>query len=125
MPEVLLYNLTDKKSAGVKLLCSQLGVAYRTVAPEDFGRPIGALLGLSDDPRVQPNAAFTEEMLYLIDMQGGLLNIFLSQLSKRKLAVPLKAVMTESNLSFTSCELCRELSAEREAIQKGATAHNG
>ena len=124
MSEVLLYNISGKKAAGIKLLCSQMGIAHRTVAPQDFGRPIGALLGLSDDERVQEDAAFSDEMLYLVDM-GGMLNIFLGMLRKRRLTVPLKAVMTESNLAFTSCELCRELNAERDAIQKGLTAHEG
>ena len=122
MPQVLLYNITGKKAAGIKLLCGQMGISHRTVAPEDFGRPIGALLGLSADDRVQEDAAFTDEMLYLVDM-GGMLSIFLGMLKKRKLTVPLKAVMTESNLTSTSCELCRELNAERKAIQKGMTAH--
>ena len=122
MSEVLLYNISGKKAAGIKLLCGQMGIAYRSVAPEDFGKPIGVLLGLSDDDRVQEDAAFSDEMLYLIE-PGGMLNIFLNQLRKRGLTVPLKAVMTETNLGFTSCELCRELNAEREAIQRGMTAH--
>ena len=122
MSEVLLYNITGKKAAGIKLLCSQMGIAYRAIAPEDYGKPIGVLLGLSDDARVQEDAAFSDEMLYLIEL-GGMFNIFLAMLKKRDLTVPLKAVMTEMNLGFTSCELCRELNAEREAIQRGMTAH--
>lgn len=123
MSEVLIYNITGKKAAEIKLLCSQLGIAQRTVEAEDFGRPIGALLGLRSDDRVQEEAPFSDEMLYLIDIRGGMLDILLSQLRRRKLTVPLKAVMTETNLAFTSYELWRELSAEREAIRRGTTAH--
>lgn len=124
MPTVLIYNLESKKAAGIKLLCSAFGIAYRAVDPADFGRPIGALLGLSDSDRNQPDSAFDDEMLYFVDIDTGLLDILLFQLRKRKLTVALKAVKTESNLSFTSCELCRELRAEREAIRQGMTAHN-
>lgn len=124
MPEILLYNIEPKKSAGIKLLCSTFAIGYREIDPADFGRPIGALLGLSDSSGIQPDAAFDEELLYFVDIDGGLLDILLFQLRKRKLTVPLKAVKTDTNITFTSWELYRELSAEREAIRKGMTAHN-
>ena len=122
-PEVLLYNIENKKAAGIKLLCSTLGFGYRIVEPEDFGRPIGAILGLFDSEVDQPDSLFTDELLYLADI-GGMLDVFLSQLRKRKLTVALKALKTDTNIHFTSCELCRELRAEREALQAGTTAHD-
>ena len=123
MPEIFMYNLESKKSAGVKLLCSQMGIGFREIEPCDFGLPTGALLGLTEASEPKPESAFEDELLYLIDFHGGLLDIFLNMLRKRKLGVALKAVMTESNLGFTSYELAQELKAEREAIQKGMTAH--
>ena len=124
MPEILLYHIEPQKTAQIKLLCSPLGITCRTVDPADYGRPIAVLLGLSDSEENRPDTTIDGEMLYLADIQGDLLNILLYQLRKRKLTVALKAVKTETNLGFTSCELFRELSAEREAIQRGATAHN-
>ena len=123
MPEVLLYNIESKKAAGIKLLCSTLGFGYRIVEPQDFGKPIGALLGLFDSDVDRPDSGFDEELLYLADI-GGMLDIFLAQLRKRKLTVPLKAIKTDTNIRFTSFELCRELCAEREALSQGTTAHN-
>lgn len=123
MPEVFLYNIEPKKAAGIKLLCSALGVGYRAIDPADFGRPIAVLLGLSDSELVQPDASFEEEMLYLSEIDGGMLDILLSQLRKRKLTVALKAMRTPTNVGFTSFELYRELSAEREAIRQGTVAH--
>lgn len=123
MPEVLMYQIESKKAAGIKLLCSTLGFGYRVVDPADFGRPIGDLLGLSNSGANHPDASIGEEMLYLADL-GGMLDIFLMQLRKRKLSVALKAIKTDTNVAFTSCELYRELSAEREALQRGMTAHD-
>ena len=123
MAEILMYNIEPKKSAGIKLLCSQLGISCRAIEREDRGRPIGYLLGLSDSEVNKPEHDFDEELLYFVDIRGDLLNIILHQLRKRKLTVALKAVMTETNIGFTSYELYRELSAEREALSKGATAH--
>ena len=124
MPTVLLYNIEPKKAAGIKMLCSTLAFDYRIVEPEDFGRPIGALLGLTDDETNKPDSSFSDELLYLADIDGGMLDIFLFQLRKRKLAVALKAVKTPSNLSFTSYELFCHLCAEREAVARGMTAHS-
>ena len=123
MPLVLMYNIETKKAAGVKLVCSAFGIDYRAVEPEDFGRPIGVLLGLSDSDELKPDSEFDDEMLYLVDFPDELLNLFLTLLRKRRLTVALKAVKTETNIGFTSYELFRELSAEREAISKGTTAH--
>ena len=52
-----------------------------------------------------------------------MLNLFLDQLRRNKLIIPLKAIETETNFGFTSYELYRELSAEREAIMKGTQYH--
>ena len=52
-----------------------------------------------------------------------MLNLFLDQLRRNKLIIPLKAIETETNIGFTSYELYRELSAEREAIMKGTQYH--
>lgn len=123
MPEVFLYNIESKKAAGIKLLCSTLGFGYRIVEPSDFGKPIGALLGIFESDVDRPESGFEEEMLYLADV-GGMLDIFLAQLRKRRLTVPLKAIKTDSNIRFTSFELCRELCAEREALSGGTVAHD-
>ena len=124
MPTVLMYNIESKKAAGIKLLCSTLGFEYRMIEAGDFGRPIAALLGLSDSGDNKPDSVFGDELLYLADIDGGMLDIFLFQLRKRRLTVPLKAVKTDTNVGFTSYELWRELSAERGAIQKGTVAHD-
>ena len=52
-----------------------------------------------------------------------MLNLFLDQLRRNKLIIPLKAIETETNIGFTSYELYRELFAEREAIMKGTQYH--
>ena len=124
MPEVLLYNIENKKAAGIKMLCSTLGIGYRIVDPADYGKPIKALLGMIDSAADKPDVAFCDEMLYLVDIRGDMLDIFLNLMRKRKLTVALKAVMTPTNVGFTSCELYRELCAEREAIRSGTTAHD-
>ena len=63
------------------------------------------------------------QVLYLADINGGLLSVFLDQLKRKKASVDLKAVKTETNVNYTAYELYKEISAEREAIARGKSAH--
>ena len=123
MSTILIYNLPPEKDAKVKMLCRKLGFASRTVEESEYGCSLGFLLGISQDDTVKDGTAFDEEMLYIADLRGGMLNLFLDQLRRKKLSVPLKAIQTETNIGFSSTELYHELCAEREAIAKGTTQH--
>lgn len=123
MSEILIYNLDGQADAKLKMLCRKLLLNARSITKEEYGYTLGRLLGLSEDDEIRPGEDFSEPMLYICGMNGGMLNIFLNQLRRNKLVIPLKAVQTESNLAMTSYELYRELSAEREAITKGCQAH--
>ena len=49
MGTVLLYNLSDAdKRMKIKLILYRLGLAAKDVSPEDFGCPLGYLLGQED-----------------------------------------------------------------------------
>ena len=125
MSKVLIYNLPPEKDAKVKTLCRKFGMDSRSVEKAEYGYTLGYLLGLSEDDAVKDGEDFEEEMLYIADLRGGMLNLFLDQLRRKKLSVPLKAIQTEMNLGFTSRELYHELCAERDAIAKGTTQHQG
>lgn len=123
MSEVLIYNLSPDRDAKLKMLCRKMNIGARTVEKQDYGRKLGSLLGLSQDDSVTDGEDFDGEMLYIAGLRGGMLNLFLDQLRRKKLIIPLKAIQTETNTEFCSYELYRELCAEREAIRKGMTAH--
>lgn len=118
MTEVWMYNIEGAKAIKIKNLCRKLYIAFREVPREDFGVKISALLGMSDDRQAKPGSDFEEEMLFLSDFQGAMLDIFLTQLRRQKAGVALKAVRTESNVEFTSYELYKEISAERKALSQ-------
>ena len=120
--QVLLYNLSGSDEIKVKNLCRMLHIAYREIQPEEFGYTLGYLLGASEDDSQSEGEVFTEPMLYLSDLYG-MLDIFLNQLRRNKVRIPLKAVRTDTNMGFSSFELYRELSAERAAIEAGMKAH--
>lgn len=119
---VLIYNLNDSDDTKLKLLCRKLNMSSRTVEKDEYGCKLGYLLGLTDDSSKGDGSDFDGAMLYLSGL-GGMLNIFLDQLRRSKIIVPLKAVQTDTNIGFTSSELYRELCAEREAVANGMKAH--
>lgn len=119
---VLMYNFGGDREIRIKNLCRKLNIAYREVAPDEQGRRLAYLLGDTDDTADTACEPFTDEMLVFADLYG-MLDIFLAQLRRMKIVVPLKAVRTDTNVSFTSRELYDELCAERAAIARGMTAH--
>ncbi len=123
MAKVLLFNIRDSKGVKIKNLCRKLYIESQDVEKSQFGNKLGFLLELSNDDSRADNADFDEEMLYLVDIDGGMLNIFLSQLRRIKAPVALKAVKTDTNLTYTAAQLYREISAEREALSRGSQAH--
>ncbi len=123
MTKILIYNISGKKAIEIKNLCRKLNIGYSDVDKSDYGYKLSYLLNLSDDEVKNEGEDFSDEMLYLVDFGDGILNLFLSLLRKKKCSVDLKAVMTETNLNFTSYELHNEISAEHKAMQKGETFH--
>lgn len=121
MTEVFLYNIENSKSIKIKLLCRKLNIAVREVQKDEYGLKLSALLGLSDDQTVAGGADFDDEMLYLSEFYGAMLDIFLNQLKRQKTTVALKAVRTQTNVGFTSYELHSELSAEHAMMRDQKT----
>ena len=116
MIEVLMYNIEDGKRLKIKLLCNKLNIRAREIDKSEFGLKLSTLLGLDDDTSVAPDSDFDDEMLYLSDFYGSMLNIFLNQLKRQKNPVALKAIKTDANIGFTSFELYKELCEEHRAL---------
>lgn len=113
---VLCYNITGKKGAELRALCAAQGVRAGTVSPEDQGKTIGALLGLPLPAAQVGNRAGTVpgEMLVLSGFTAAALDAFLDGLAAAGVGpIPLKAVVTAHNITWTGVELyaqlCREL----------------
>ena len=123
MAEILMFNIEKSKAVKIKMLCRKFFMEATEVSKENFGCKISYLLGMLEDREGAENSDFSEEMLYFADVNGGLLSILLDQLRRIKAPVALKAVKTEANVNFTPYELYREISAEREAIARGESAH--
>ncbi|MBQ9686230.1 MAG: DUF3783 domain-containing protein [Oscillospiraceae bacterium] len=122
MARVLLYNIqNEEKEMKIRLAAFRLGIQCQSVAAEDFGAPVGYLLGLTGYARGGECAErFTDEMLLMEDLRGGQLNAFLDALRTARVPVALKAVVTEHNVGWSSLRLHEELKKEHAAMQTAA-----
>ena len=118
MATVLLYNFTDPQRRVKLLLClRRLGLRALEVAPEEQGRPLGSLLGLPGFASGgAAEAPFTGEMLVMHALGPEQFGALLDALRRGGVPVALKAVVTETNLAWSSARLHRELAAEHAAM---------
>ena len=123
MAKILLYNIKEEeKLTGIRLCALKQGVETVVVSPEDFSKPLKAVLGLESDSSIDANAPkkpFEGEMLVMHALDNRQFNGFLDSLRSFDISVPLKAVVTDTNISWSSEMLHRELSSERKAISSG------
>ena len=125
-PTLLCFNLPADKLSRVRFLCMRLTIQAVEVHPEDFLQPLGALCGLC--PRLPgltaPQEPFTGEMAVMADMSRQQADRLLSSLKQAKISLPLKAVVTPSNVRWDAVTLHRELSREHEAFRSHQAAEH-
>ncbi|MBR4548432.1 MAG: DUF3783 domain-containing protein [Oscillospiraceae bacterium] len=121
MAMVLLYNFTEvERRMKLKLCLHRLGLGCRDVAPEEQGQPLGRLLGLPGFEPGEAAAPFAEEMLVMHALSREQFSALLDALRRAGISVALKAVVTETNVAWTSERLHRELAAEHAAMRAKA-----
>lgn len=124
-PLLLMYNLNGDKGSRLRLLCMQLHIRIRNVSTEEFGQPVGALAGLCSPLPDAVSKGFDDEMLVLVNFDGNLLNRFLQQIRAARIPpVALKAVLTPSNMTWSSDRLHAEIRSEHEAMLNNGRAHS-
>ena len=127
MRGVLLYNLPKEKLKKIRVILFKLGLEARVVHSQEYGLPVGTLAGTeemapADLPRESGEEAFSDEMLVMCSLPSPLFSAFLGALRQNRCPVALKAVLTETNASWSSLRLHGELLAEHEALQRAKGA---
>ena len=118
-PMVLCYNLRSEQIARLRVLCLRLGIALRIVEREDFALPIGVLAGVMVTPEaVEAVEPFADEMLVMAHFRPGMLDAFLNGFRQSRIpSVKLKAMLTETNASWSAERLHHEIRAEHEQME--------
>ena len=118
-PTILTYNLDSLTRSGVQALCRYLGFHFKSVARSEFALPIGLLAGIPMKAPASPvpEAAFSDPMLVMCHLLGDQLDAFLQGLRAQGIRIPLKAVLTPSNVGWSAPQLHAELLSEHEAMR--------
>lgn len=120
---VLMYNCSGEQYSKLKQIFAMLRLRMRPVEPDRYHVPLGELSQGKGDSG-EPAPPLPEPMLVFCGMGQALLNQVLEIIRISKLPpIPLKAVLTDINRSWTTTQLYEELLKEREAIaaQKAET----
>lgn len=117
-PMILMYNLNNDKGSRLRLLCLKLHIRVRSVNQSEYGETLSALAGMSAPAGTPANGMMEDEMLVFVNFDGGLLNRLLQQMRASRIpGVALKAVLTPTNMLWTSLQLHEEIRQEHEAMR--------
>ena len=120
-PTLLTYNLNPEAAAALKRLCDGLNIRCRAVAPSEYALPVGALAGIpvSKAPAAPSGQGFDDAMLVICFMLSDQLDALLAAMRQAGVRVPLKAVLTPTNVAWSSARLRDELAREHEQMNRG------
>lgn len=119
-PLLLTYNLNPQTAEALKRLCDGMQIRCRAVQPSEYALPIGVLAGIpvAIAPDAAPAGGFNDAMLVICFMLSDQLDALLPALRQAGLSIPLKAVLTPSNVSWNSIQLHDELAREHALMRR-------
>ncbi len=124
-PVLLCFNLSPAKKGKLAVVCTRAGIRLTPVPAERFGLTVGQILVGEEGPAPLPEEeAFSGEMAVMCGFTDAAVNALYRGMKAARAPLPaLMASLTETNAGWTAGRLYRELSAEREALARGETAH--
>lgn len=115
---VILYNFDEEKRDALETVCQKQGIRIKSVLPEEFNKPIGAVMGFDIPDYSGTDYDFKDEMMVLYNLNGSALDKFLKVLRSMEISIPLKAVLTASNHAWIPAVLATELKEEHKRMKK-------
>lgn len=118
---VMLYHFEQSERGNlIKEVISQLGMEWRVILPEELGQTLGWCAGLNGFAKrldAENSMEIQEEMMVFQGLTSKRLDTLLAVFRQKKIEkVELKAVITETNQSWTWTRLYEELCKERSAV---------
>ena len=116
MADILTFGLKKEKRSAVCTVAEKIGANVTDVARRDYGQKIGALAGIqgfSKERKSYDGPDFAAEMIVFSGMNPQQVDAFLAEYkSTGEQPVPLKAIITPYNVSWTADALFRDLMKE-------------
>ena len=120
---LLTVNLPPQKETSLRVLAVRLGLQVKSVPAQQAGHTLTQLLFGLTDPSIPATPDFTGELLLMAGLTGKTMDLLLQGLRRQRANIPLKAVLTETNTSWSLVQLHQELCRERDAFAAGQNAH--
>lgn len=117
---VLSYGLDPEREKLLKDVSESLNMKYKKIDPDMAGETVGFLAGFGGFDSNNTRRASSGECVIFSALTSKRLDALLKTMRERRLAIPLKAVVTPHNMSKTVEWLITELSREHEAVKKAA-----
>ena len=113
---ILMYNCSGEKFSKLKQIFAMLRLRMRVVEPDRYHISLGELAQGKGEPG-EAAEPLPEPMLVFCYLPQALLNQVLEVIRVAKLPpIPLKAVLTDTNRTWSTEQLHEELLREREAV---------
>lgn len=116
---VLLYNFDSVRLPLAKRALLPLKISVKAVDKQDYSQQIGYVAGLKGFEKTEDSHAgtFHDEMLVMCGFSGQKINALINALNKGGIGrVPLKAMLTPSNVSWNSVQLYEAVKADHEEM---------
>lgn len=118
---VLAYNFSDERLSKLRRALLPLKFRIKTVSPEEFSKPVGLLAGFKEvelDPDDDCPDGFDEEMLIMGGLTNGRIDALINALYKKSVGrIDLKAVLTPSNITWSSNRVYTQVKADHERMK--------
>lgn len=114
---VICFNFSDEKYHDVEYLCGKLGLRIKRPEKGEYEKPVGEFAGLLGITPEDGQIDFDDELMLLYNFPGSELDKFLKTLRVNELEIPYKAMLTETNKSWTAAELAKQIKLEHEQMK--------
>ncbi len=121
-PVVLLYNLGEETSLGLRLrtVLAGLGISARNVADSQLNEKVGYLAGREGyEPSEEPYTGEGADVQFMLmaNFPEALLDRFLASMTENGISIGHKAVTTDYNVEYAFHELIDDIAEEHQTFQ--------
>ncbi len=115
---VLAYGIDDERRQALDAILQDMDIAAKYISDQDLAQSIGYLAGFAGFARKEEAGRHVDcgGCVVMCAMPNARMNAFLKALQTQGVNIPLKAMVTANNQSWSFCKLLEELSNEHAAI---------
>ncbi|SFG60103.1 protein of unknown function [Lachnospiraceae bacterium C7] len=114
--KILIFNISGEKNKAIHQLCKELKIEVVEVETNDYKQKIGALAHIDGFKKEVIHGTVLDipgEMLIFSGLNSGDVDKFLAEYRAKKIEpIPLKAVVTPTNITWRANELFKEIVKE-------------